>query len=192
MITIPHPSLALNSIDFDPAFHYALQYEETIYLSHSVRAIVTIILVCANNSADRLNVVINSHGLPGEIYLGEGIVDCQWAALEPELMRLRGRINTLYLCCCKVASGPVGAAFCQRLADLIDANVIASEMYQRSTGWDHEFLSNRTPRDMIDDFEGMTWRFRPNLPRVQFSFVPVTVSYEGRLAPMTCSAIAGS
>lgn len=192
VITIPHPSLALNSIDFGPTYHYHLQYEETIYNAHSVSNIVDAILIRANNSGDRLNVVMNGHGMPGEIYLGEGIVDCQWAAIEAELARLRGRINTLYVCCCKVASGPIGDAFCQRLANHIQASVIASEMYQRTNGWDREIISDRIPRDMIDDFEGVTWRYTPNAPRALFSFTAETVSFDGALAPMTCSAIAGS
>lgn len=190
MIAIHHPSLALNSDEFSSHDWYNLQHNELIPVSTSVSEIVDIILRQVAQSGTELNVVMNAHGLPGEIYLGAGILECNWSSLQPTLNRLRGQIANLYLCCCKVASGPTGRQFCQQLADLIDADVIASEMYQLVTGWDRDW-GGTIPQDFIDDFEGYTWRFSPGAAPVKFSWIPVTVEPPAGAAPLSCPAIAG-
>lgn len=112
-----------------------------------------------------VNVIINSHGTFGGIYIaGLKKISGEFErAMEEEDLGVFGilkplEIATIWLISCKAAFGETGKSFCQTLANVAGTEVIASDGSQIVTNWQgiKLFVS---PNGNIDDFEGTVCSF---------------------------------
>ncbi|GGJ16298.1 DUF4347 domain-containing protein [Neoroseomonas lacus] len=162
MIPIPQPALALNSSDFPTSSHYTMEHE--VLVRRIIRPEAIVDMVSAAARSGRLHaVIINAHGMAGPdgVALGTGLHLGNvhlWGAVH-------GLIERIWMCACQVADTLDGQRFCQSLAVVTGAEVVASSDPQSVGGADREFAFDwnwrlaRIPPLQIDDFEGhvMLW-----------------------------------
>ncbi len=161
MIRLSQPSIALHSFDV-PGYKYKMWRSEKLSKYTNVIDVVSWIQWAITNSPEMYldNVVINCHGNPGILYVGEKeqyintertsiIIDTNnvgaFAPLKPK------GLGTIWLVACKVAKGATGKEFCARLAKTAGCNVVAADKNQRvNVG----FYLGSCPDNCIDKFEG--------------------------------------
>jgi hypothetical protein len=176
MIPIPSPSVALNSSEFGPGDRYRLDRNFVVCrddpprFRDSIAAVAHWVLAGAPRSP--MQVVINAHGMerPDGVALGEGLHE----TTLPRLAVWQGRVARIWLVACQMAATAGARHFCARLAAVTGAEVIAATADQRATVFDRRFEFGRgflMPPGMIDDFEGVVWRFLPD-GRSESGFLP--------------------
>lgn len=113
------------------------------------------------------NVVINCHGLPGELYVGgENKRPITLSDLDV-FSKLRTKdIGTIWLVGCFVATGQNGMQFCSRLAITFGCFVVGANDSQFV---ERRFTRGKVPVGAIDDFEGAAYWFNPSGSHEVFS-----------------------
>lgn len=167
MIRIPSPSVALNTSEFGPRDRYRLDRSFTVCrddppgFRDSMASVAHWVLGGA--PAGAMHVVINAHGMerPDGVALGEGLHE----GTMTRLAGWRGRVARIWLVACEMAATPGARQFCRRLAAVTGAEVISATAPQYAGFGDRAFEFGRgfmIPPGVIDDFEGVAWRFRPD------------------------------
>jgi hypothetical protein len=176
MISIPSPSVALNTSEFEQRDRYRLDRNFVVCrddppgFRDSIATVAYWVLSGAPRSP--MQVVINAHGMvsPDGVALGEGLHE----TTLPRLAGWQGRVARIWLVACQMAATPGARHFCTRLAAVTGAEVISATADQRATVFDRSFEIGRgflMPPGVIDDFEGVIWRFLPD-GRSEKGFVP--------------------
>lgn len=160
MIPIKQPALALHSCDV-PGFLYQMTTTYQMPAGASASDVAYWISTTVAQSPEQAlaNVVINTHGNPGALYVGGGssppITD-----VGPFAQLRTMDIGTVWLVGCLVATGANGEAFCSQLATTLGCDVVAANDYQFV---EKRFLGgNQTVFGAIDDFEGTAYVFSPS------------------------------
>jgi len=173
MIDITQPAIALN--DSRTRCNYLMQESRSILPSFKRQQIVDLVadfalnkstdhslfdldgeLVIPKDVVGKVNVVINCHGSPGHLLLGEGIGrnDVQLFA------RWRGLVEKIWIVACKAAyikskgSNTDGNIFCSELAKHAECYVVA--------GTETQWFRTSYPFGKIDSFEGLVLSYGPN------------------------------
>jgi hypothetical protein len=160
MITISQPALALHSCDV-PGFLYQMSTTWMMPAGASASDVVSWISAAVQQSPELSlkNVVINTHGGPGALYVGGGSATPITDPGPFSGVRTLD-IGTIWLVGCLVATGSNGQSFCSQLAITSGADVIAANDYQFV---ENRFLGgNPTIFGAIDDFEGTAYLFSPS------------------------------
>ena len=161
MINIKQPALALHSCDV-PGFRYQMSTTWNMPAGASASNVVYWISYAVDHTPDLelANVIINSHGDPGILYVG-GKNNPEIGIEQVGLFgQLRTKdIGTIWLIGCLVATGTNGLNFCSKLATTVGCFVVAAN--------DDQFVETRyyrgnTPFGSIDDFEGTAYTFSPS------------------------------
>jgi len=166
MIRLEQPALALNSYDV-PGYKYKMQFTTNLPQTATVYNVVAQILLAIKNAAGNHleNVVINCHGSPGHLYVGENnTIDSQNVGIMKLLKNGGAKIGTIWLVACEVAGYPksivqIGSYFCAELAKAAGCYVVASEQLQYVNPGLYLRLC---PDNCIDDYEGVVYRWDAN------------------------------
>ena len=163
MIRMIEPALVINTHDV-PWPPYKMWQTVSADLGANVASLVEYISeaqrVSLENFGYRLrNIVINSHGGPGALYLGgldnAAIHKGDLPALAPLKRPTYG--GTIWIVACKIAAGPAGKDFCQSLAMTMGYQVVAGTVDQYvSVGDGYKMLYIK---NTIDEFEGDVFGF---------------------------------
>jgi len=167
MIRLSEPSMALHSNDV-PGYKYKMWKTMQMPLYTNAHDVVNWISWGIDNSPEMYldNVVINCHGAPGGVILGEKelIFDekmpYEWiysgnvGIFSP--LKSRGSLGTIWLVACEVAKGSTGKQFCAELAKAAGCNVVAANKKQRVN---FGFYLQSCPNNCIDRFEGTAYRW---------------------------------
>ena len=185
MLKLKQPALVLHAHDV-PGYRYKMQYTWTMQRGAGAETVLNWILaaydaLCATNGNDsRLyNVIINCHGVPGGLLAGgAGSPSINIGNIGNFSRLQRCGIRMIWLIACEVASqqgvltGGVGKIFCAKLAEMVNCDVIASAEVQHVNLFD--FYMRGCPWGCIDNFEGLTYRFKPTGQHTYF----VSTNYE--------------
>lgn len=169
MIRMKQPSLVVHSHDV-PGHKYKMMFTWNLPRGASAQQIVNWVLHAKDGyfgaKRNRLeNIIINCHGQPGALLLGgenHPGLDIGSVNIFSALNGLN--IGTIWLVACQVASqkgvaaGGTGKTFCAALARTAGCDVIASAMNQHVN---FGFYLRGCPWGCIDDYEGLTYRFKP-------------------------------
>lgn len=161
MFNLPHYSMALNSHNVPPP-------DFKLFNSYKVgkETPVSHILAWTAKVADEIDgglrcLVINCHGDPGALHLGTGILPPHASMFKV----LRGKVNTILITACSVASASAGCSvlfdgnlFCGAIAKFSGATVFCSSALQ--TPGMHELIG--LPAGCIDEYEGVVYRYNPD------------------------------
>lgn len=149
------PSLVLHSHDV-PGYKYKMWATYTLPAQTQVYATVAHILYAESCVGDQFlhNVVINCHGLPGELLIGTGI---NFSTLGPFAALRDKEVGRIWLVACNVHKGAAlvgskGHDFCVALAQASGCTVMAADTFQYEY---EDFL----PFGYIDDFEGTLYAY---------------------------------
>jgi len=168
MIRIKQPALVVHAHDV-PGYKYQMKWTWKMLPGAAARDIVNWILHANNGQfgaqKQRLeNVIINCHGAPGSLFIGgtgSPALDIKSVGVFSALQGCD--IGAIWLVACEVANqqgvatGGVGKTFCADLAKTAGCDVIASATIQHvNLG----FYLRGCPWGCIDDFEGLTYRFK--------------------------------
>jgi hypothetical protein len=162
MIKATFPHMVLNSDDV-PDVRYKMWNTGTVPKSKSVWQIADWVRTIAESAPDKYlqTLVINAHGSPGKIHIGQGI---DLISVE-ELRPMKGLVERIWIVACKVArikeAGSItdGNYFCYRLAQLTGAYVTAGSATQEGI---HNFrFFDEIPYGYIDDWEGTVYTWNP-------------------------------
>ena len=168
MIRIKQPALVVHAHDV-PGYKYQMKWTWKMLSGAAAGDIVNWILHASNGQfgarKQRLeNVIINCHGAPGSLFIGgtgSPAVDIKSVSVFSALQGCN--IGAIWLVACEVANqqgvatGGVGKTFCADLAKTAGCDVIASATIQHvNLG----FYLRGCPWGCIDDFEGLTYRFK--------------------------------
>ncbi len=171
MIKMEQPSFSFNSYDIGKPYYQ--MWKTTVGPKQMTPRQLAGAIEAANraalNSCGRplVNVIINSHGSFGDIYIG-GLKKPNGEfehAMDEDDLGVFGilkplEIATFWLVSCKAARGEYGKEFCQTLANVSGSEVIASDASQIVTIWQGIELFV-VPYGNIDDFEGTVFSFAP-------------------------------
>lgn len=156
MYRLERPSMALN----DPRNHKRFQLWNTwdVRQNETRRHMAEWVAEVARGaSGGRLkHLVLNCHGAPGYLELGEGIRNQDVSAFAS----WRGLIEKIWIPACRVALIPTtagqadGNVFCSNLAKTVGCYVVASTETQCS-------LPGNIPADMMPSFEGLILSYGP-------------------------------
>jgi hypothetical protein len=164
MIQLDKYSLALNAVKV-PGPDYRM--DETVKMSKTTTAhdVISHILTAVGNTSDLQikNLVINCHGSPGVIYLGETecIKDGK-TVKKPTYIGIqhvglfnlvKGYIGTIWITGCQVGSG---ANFCSQLAVTARCSVVAADVLQYINPG---YYLRLFPKNCIDEFEGTAYKW---------------------------------
>lgn len=169
MIRIKQPALVVHAHDV-PGYKYQMQWTWKMLPGAAAGDIVNWILHANNGQfgarKQRLeNVIINCHGAPGSLFIGGAgnpALDIKNVSVFSALQGCN--IGAIWLVACEVANqqgvatGGIGKAFCAELAKTAGCDVIASATIQHVN---LSFYLRGCPWGCIDDFEGLTYRFKP-------------------------------
>lgn len=180
MIKLESPALAINTFDV-PRPHYQMDYTVKLTKYASAMSVISEIHTAVASSPQKhlKNVVINCHGSPGYLYIGEIKVRVPDAngKLQKEPVRegigtenlglfslLKGSIGTIWITGCQVAGGSgviqrSGHTFLPELAMTVGCNVVAANVSQYVGGG---LRIRFVPRNYIDDFEGTAYIWDAN------------------------------
>lgn len=180
MIEMAQPSLVLHSHDV-PGYKYKMWATWDVPKTLPTASIVDWIASAVDQSSEMAlkNVILNSHGLPGEIYMGNGgkPIDEKAISADTAFKKLRSKsIGTIWIVACLVGSKPFrdseppcrmypndGPSFCSKLATIVGCDVIASDASQTvSPGFEFYARLPFTGTGMIDDYEGNVTRYGPD------------------------------
>ena len=168
MIRIKQPALVVHAHDV-PGYKYQMKWTWKMLPGAAARDIVNWILHANNGQfgaqKQRLEyVIINCHGAPGSLFIGgtgSPALDIKSVSVFSALQGCD--IGAIWLVACEVANqqgvatGGVGKTFCADLAKTAGCDVIASATIQHvNLG----FYLRGCPWGCIDDFEGLTYRFK--------------------------------
>ena len=161
MISLKQPALALHSVDV-PGFRYQMKTTWNMPTGASPSDVVFWISHMVDRSPDLWlrNVVINCHGLPGQLFVG-GKNSSPIALKDLGLFaKLRTKdIGTIWLVGCLVATGANGLHFCSQLAITVGCDVVGANDSQFV---ERRYVRGNCPFGTIDDFEGTAYRFSPS------------------------------
>ncbi len=161
MFKLPQPSMALNSHDVPPP-DYKMDNSYKVSADTAPEHMLGWTAKVAEGLSGGLRcVVINSHGSPGKLHIGTGITPASVNVFN----LLNGKVNTIFLVACEVASsgdgngcGPGlfdGNLFCGAIAKACGATVFCSTALQ-STG---AYTVIGLPAGHIDEYEGSVYRY---------------------------------
>ena len=158
MIKMTQPSLALHSYNV-PDYEFKMWQTWKMPKNACVQDVVNWINWAIDHSEEMYlhNVIINCHGAPGGLRIGENCLMTVNDVCTFTPLRNKGAIGTIWLVACKVAAEQ-GMYFCSQLAISTGCDVIAANATQRM---DVGFYLNFCPTNYIDDFEGTAYRFSP-------------------------------
>jgi hypothetical protein len=168
MIKIEEPALALN--DMRVGGHIGLSRSIRIRNDDARANIVGCVATLAARAPGGYlkSLVLNSHGAPGYLIMGEGFWHPHTAMFE----RWAGLVSNIWITACRIASrtplgprerlprelkGQVGDGFlfCRSMAMRARCNVIASMN-------DQDVPNRKIPKGCIDSFEGTVLCFKPS------------------------------
>jgi hypothetical protein len=158
MIKLRQPALVLHSCDVK-GYKFKMWASWNMPARMRPRDVVYWILHARDHTPELIlhNVLINTHGRSGELYIGgkdvtEGLVDQTLNIHNVDLFsQLRGKdIGTIWLHGCNVADPSWGPRFCASMAMESGCNVVAAESQQKIGRWDS------CPFGCFDDYEGRT------------------------------------
>lgn len=152
MIRLEKYSLALNAVKV-PGPDYRMDETVKMTATTTVYDVINYILSAVSNTSELKleNVVINCHGSPGVIYLGEKTyIRLQDVGL---FNMVKGYIGTLWITGCQVGSGQ---NFCSRLAVTTNCNVVAADVLQYINPG---YYLRLFPQNCIDEFEGTAYQW---------------------------------
>ena len=167
MIRIEEPAAVLN--DMRVGGHFRMSRSIKVRKDDTRDNIVgCVATLAAGTPGGRLkSLVLNSHGLPGYLIMGEGF----WQPHTKMFERWSGLVDTIWITACRIASrcppegdlpddlkGEMGDGyqFCRQMATSARCNVIASLAAQDVP------LHSRIPDGTIDAFEGTVLCFKPS------------------------------
>ncbi len=170
MIKLEKQSLAINAAKV-PGPDY--QMDQSVKLSKTATPIELINYISSatsNVSEGRLeNLVINSHGSPGIVYVSihkVAVVDPETSKLKKEekveyigihnvglFKPVAGKIGTIWFTGCQIGSG---SRFCSQLAVTVGCNVVAADVYQYVNPG---FYFRLFPKNCIDEYEGVAYKW---------------------------------
>lgn len=169
MIKIEAPALAMNDIRVGGHFHLSRNIKVRADDSRE-NLVACVAAIAAGTPGRRLkNLVLNSHGLPGYLIMGEGF----WQPHTNLFECWAGLIDTIWITACEIASrcpAPEydwpewigvrgepgdGYIFCREMAIRARCHVIAPLVNQDVP------THTRIPNGSIDAFEGTVLCFRP-------------------------------
>jgi hypothetical protein len=178
-IMMAQPSLLLNSYSFQDLGGCGMFMDTTWNCPRNAtpQNIVGWILAAYNKSPNKHlhNVVLNFHGEPGEIYVGEAVPEVMYRGhyspakynmIDPSnagvvFSALKGKsIGTIWLHSCAVAKGLRGKFVCREIALAAGCNVVAAEEDQQEYWGPLAYLVLR--RGTIDDYEGPVHIWTPD------------------------------
>jgi hypothetical protein len=169
MIQMQSPALALNDVRCPgPVFlERSLRIQRDDSRQNIVGAVAN---YAANAPGGRLkSLVLNCHGLPGYLIMGQGFSHADVQVFQ----QWRGRVETIWITACEVASrkyaqpqvrrikdaGPCevsdGFLFCRQIAMNAQSYVVASLDTQ-------EAPNRATPKGNLDSFEGTHFCWKPD------------------------------
>jgi len=170
-IHLEGPSLLLNSYDFTDAFGgCGMLMDKTWNCPKytTVKHVANWIGIAAKEAGGRLaNVVLNFHGEPGRVLVGEAtpgkmmhtgtyiketfhVIDNDNAGVLFPLRQFK--IGTLWFHSCDLAGRTIGKTFCRQVAMTAGCNVVAAEQEQQE--WWNFVNAVFMPKGSIDDYEG--------------------------------------
>ncbi len=171
------PSLLLNSYHFTDSFGGCGMFMDTTWNCpnySTVKHIVGWIGTAAASAPGRrlANVVLNFHGKPGRVYVGETVPETYYGpgkgGYAPGVYNvidndnagafwaLRDyRIGTLWFHSCELAGNAEGKKLCRQIALAAGCRVVAAEVTQEE--WWPSVNMVFMPRGCIDDFEGKVY-----------------------------------
>jgi hypothetical protein len=163
MIRIEQPALALHSHDV-PGYKYKMEYTVKLPKDAKIVNIVTTILLHTKIASGNFlkNVVINCHGSPGHLHIGEGNTINSHNVGLMKMLRIGGqKIGTIWIVACEAAGYPksivqIGAYFCAEMARAAGCYVVASNQLQYVNPG---FYLRFCPPNCIDNYEGMVYRW---------------------------------
>ena len=169
MIRMQEPSLCINSHDV-PGPRYKMWRTVELQAGAGIPDVVRQIIHAntqsvANGGRGLRNIVINSHGFPGGLWIGGELdTDHQIDAVNVRQFEAVKRLNVgpIWLVACRAARGADGIAFCQRLAAAASTLVIASDDYQDVGVWGTVRYYTTPVSGLIDEFEGTVHIFKAN------------------------------
>lgn len=171
---MPSPSMALNAVSPDrdraknrsKVLPYTMDYNEAIdsdekggYHPAISREEVIDKIKAVVKSVKLKSLVINCHGRPAYLELGEGFTTLTVYLFE----RVRARIETIWISSCNVAkvvqeksNDSDGFLFCRNLAYWSGAHVFASDVLQEQKGY------TKLKKGQIDPMEKPVYEFFPD------------------------------
>lgn len=170
MINLKQPSLALHSYNV-PGYKYRMWQTWKMPSTATAKNVVYWIQWGIEHSPELYlhNVVINCHGSPGYLHIGEktGIgVEDLGAFIE---LRQKQSVGTIWIVACNVAqqvdenaaetegqNNRLGRYFCSELAKSAACQVVAADKLQYV---DISFYLRFCPDNSIDDYEGTVYRW---------------------------------
>jgi hypothetical protein len=173
MIRLAPTSLALHSHDV-PGYKYKMDLTYTLERFSNVYHVVTRILLAAQQAPNQKlkNVVINCHGLWGQLLVGENnSINTGNVGIMRLLNRSGQKVETIWIVACLVAGFndgkyhyrklPVklGAHFCAEFAKAAGCFVVAPEKTQYVNPG---FYLRLCPDNCIDNYEGKVFRWDAN------------------------------
>jgi hypothetical protein len=167
MIKMKQPSLVLHAEDV-PGYRYKMSTTRVIAKTMPVPGIFDLIADTVDKAPEmRLNnVILNSHGLPGKIFMGTGITISDTAPFET----LKAKdIGCIWIVACLVGATKYktwvldGPAFCSTLAVKTRTFVCAADVIQSvDAGFEIYSRLPFTPSGNIDRYEGTLTRYDPS------------------------------
>lgn len=169
MIAMEQPSFCFNSWDIGEPYYK--MWRTVVGPRNITPRQLAGAIVAANQAAldccgcPLVNVIINSHGTFGSIYIAglKKISGEYEKPMEEEDLGVFGilkplKIDTIWLVSCRAAFGESGSSFCQTLAKVTGTEVIAADGQQIVTVWQgiELFVASN---GYIDDFEGTVYSF---------------------------------
>jgi hypothetical protein len=157
------PSMVVHACDV-PGYRYKMDVTCTVPGTFTVSSLVDLIVKAAEKTDDGLrNLIFNSHGSAGYLWLGKGI----GTADVGQFKRLKGKgIGTIWIVACNVGetddvNNVVPSSFCADLARATGCDVVSADVPQYVDGG-FEFWSFFVPNGYIDDYEGVVTRYSPS------------------------------
>jgi hypothetical protein len=157
MVKVPSPHYALNSHNV-PGRRYVMDGSWLVPANTPLDDITdTIVRVADGRNTKLATVVINCHGVPGTLKIGQG---CNLGDIE-KFSNWKGKVERIWLIACRVSQGPDGYAFCRAMAVKSGAYVTGSVDLQYDDAWG-VWGSSHLPSGYVDDWEGTVHRFDPD------------------------------
>ncbi|HQU84694.1 MAG TPA: DUF4347 domain-containing protein [Pyrinomonadaceae bacterium] len=172
MISIEQPALAVHSHDV-PGYKYKMDYTVKLDASATIETVVMQVLISAKKAGGKLkNLVINSHGSPGHLYVGENnTINFNNLSRFRVTNITQPLIDRIWIVACEVAGYHrqivnLGFPFCSELAKAAGCEVVASN---RSQYVNPGFYLRFCPKNHIDNYEGEVWLWDKNGKRQSFN-----------------------
>lgn len=178
-IRMAQPSLLLNSYAFQDLGTCGMHMQFTRNCPRNATAndLVSWIIEAWRQTPDKHlhNVVLNFHGKPGQVYVGEsrpesGFGSSSFVATQYNLLTVNGAgvfsrlynmsIGTIWFHSCAIAGSIEGKWLCQRIAREAGCNVVAAEEDQEEYWGPLGYLLLKD--GTIDDFEGPVYIWTPD------------------------------